>query len=106
MDEDGIVVRDLNGDFELEEPPSLVVEDPEEIVLDMRQENESELQSLLIFADLHIFGENNFFREADIVYDILQRRGKDLLMLSSNIRASRIVFLLNLRVSLFKQSHF
>lgn len=40
-DDEGIVVRDLNGDFELEEPPSLVVEDPEEIVLDMRQENES-----------------------------------------------------------------
>lgn len=42
--DDGIVVRDLNGDFELEEPPSLVVEDPDEIVLDLRQENESECQ--------------------------------------------------------------
>lgn len=30
---------------------------------------------------------------------LLQRRGKDLLMLLSNIRASRIVFLLSLRVS-------
>lgn len=48
MDEDGIVVRDLNGDFELEEPPSLVVEDPEEIVLDMRQENESEFAALAV----------------------------------------------------------
>lgn len=42
QDADGIVVRNLNGEFELEEPPSLVVDDPEEIVLDMRQENESE----------------------------------------------------------------
>lgn len=61
MDEDGIVVRDLNGDFELEEPPSLVVDDPEEIVLDMRQENESELQRSLflseIIGDLHFFFE-------------------------------------------------
>lgn len=36
-----IVVRDKNGDVELDEPPALVVDDPDEIVLDMRQENES-----------------------------------------------------------------
>lgn len=40
--DEGIVVRDINGDVELDEPPSLVVDDPDEIVLDMRQENESE----------------------------------------------------------------
>lgn len=50
QDGEGIVVRDLNGDFELEEPPSLVVDDPEEIVLDMRQENESEF---CIYGVLH-----------------------------------------------------
>jgi hypothetical protein len=38
-----IVVRDKNGDVELDEPPTLVVDDPDEIALDMRQENESEL---------------------------------------------------------------
>lgn len=37
----GIVVRDIHGEVELDEPPSLVVDDPDEIVLDMRQENES-----------------------------------------------------------------
>ncbi|KAL1881785.1 hypothetical protein Daus18300_000838 [Diaporthe australafricana] len=42
-----IVVRDKNGDVELDEPPTLVVDDPDEIALDMRQENESELAALL-----------------------------------------------------------
>lgn len=37
-----IVVRDKNGEVELYEPPPLVVDDPDEIALDMRQENESE----------------------------------------------------------------
>lgn len=37
----GIVVRNANGEYEVEEPPSMVVDDPDEIVLDMRQENES-----------------------------------------------------------------
>lgn len=37
----GIVVRDVHGEVELDEPPFLAVEDPDEIVLDSRQENES-----------------------------------------------------------------
>lgn len=37
----GIVVRDIHGEPELDEPPNLVVDDPDEIVLDLRQENES-----------------------------------------------------------------
>ncbi|KAI3396165.1 hypothetical protein diail_368 [Diaporthe ilicicola] len=41
-----IVVRDKNGDVELDEPPTLVVDDPDEIALDMRQENEKERQRL------------------------------------------------------------
>lgn len=40
-EDDDIVVRDKNGEVELDEPPNLVVDDPDEIVLDMRQENES-----------------------------------------------------------------
>lgn len=40
-DDAGIVVRNANGEYEVEEPPSMVVDDPDEIVLDMRQENES-----------------------------------------------------------------
>ncbi|KAG8158906.1 hypothetical protein KVR01_011349 [Diaporthe batatas] len=41
-----IVVRDKNGEVELYEPPPLVVDDPDEIALDMRQENEKERQRL------------------------------------------------------------
>lgn len=41
-----IVVRDKNGEVELDEPPTLVVDDPDEIALDMRQENEKERQRL------------------------------------------------------------
>ncbi|POS70769.1 hypothetical protein DHEL01_v210836 [Diaporthe helianthi] len=41
-----IVVRDQNGEVELYEPPPLVVDDPDEIALDMRQENEKERQRL------------------------------------------------------------
>lgn len=40
-DDGGIVVRGARGEVELDEPPCLAVDDPEEIVLDMRQENES-----------------------------------------------------------------
>lgn len=58
QDVDGIVVRDINGDFELEEPPSLVVEDPEEIVLDMRQENEKERQRLADAVKQHQSQQN------------------------------------------------
>ena len=43
-----IVVRDKNGDVELDEPPTLVVDDPDEIALDMRQENESELAIVIM----------------------------------------------------------
>ncbi|PSS02381.1 hypothetical protein BD289DRAFT_478768 [Coniella lustricola] len=46
-DDDGsIIVRNLRGEVELDEPPILAVEDPDEIVLDMRQENERERQKL------------------------------------------------------------
>lgn len=57
IDDDGsadIVVRDKNGDVELDEPPALVVDDPEEIALDMRQENESASASLLDCLDFFI----------------------------------------------------
>lgn len=43
-----IVVRDKNGEVELDEPPTLVVDDPDEIALDMRQENESELRAMMM----------------------------------------------------------
>lgn len=46
-----IVVRDKNGDVELDEPPTLVVDDPDEIALDMRQENESELAEMMMHCD-------------------------------------------------------
>lgn len=52
-----IVVRDKNGEVELDEPPTLVVDDPDEIALDMRQENESELVALhrrMIFHNLQV----------------------------------------------------
>ncbi|KAJ4423533.1 hypothetical protein N0V82_001858 [Gnomoniopsis sp. IMI 355080] len=68
QDVDGIVVRNLNGDFELEEPPSLVVDDPEEIVLDMRQENESEYCTRCMWsereADLFIAEERQRLADA------------------------------------------
>lgn len=41
-----IVVRDKDGHVELDEPPTLVVDDPDEVALDMRQENEKERQRL------------------------------------------------------------
>lgn len=47
-----IVVRDKNGEVELDEPPTLVVDDPDEIALDMRQENESELSALIMHCDV------------------------------------------------------
>lgn len=43
-----IVVRDKNGEVELDEPPTLVVDDPDEIALDMRQENESEPAAMMM----------------------------------------------------------
>ena len=36
-----IVVRDKNGEIELEDPPTPPIDDPDEIALDARQENES-----------------------------------------------------------------
>ncbi|ROW15399.1 hypothetical protein VPNG_02413 [Cytospora leucostoma] len=61
-DDDGsadIVVRDKNGDVELDEPPALVVDDPEEIALDMRQENEKERQRLADAVKHHQINQNS-----------------------------------------------
>ncbi|KAK7735613.1 hypothetical protein SLS53_007353 [Cytospora paraplurivora] len=61
-DDDGsadIVVRDKNGDVELDEPPALVVDDPEEIALDMRQENEKERQRLADAVKHHQINHNS-----------------------------------------------
>lgn len=46
-----IVVRDKNGEVELDEPPTLVVDDPDEIALDMRQENESEPAAMMMHCN-------------------------------------------------------
>ncbi|ROW08804.1 hypothetical protein VMCG_02701 [Cytospora schulzeri] len=54
-----IVVRDKNGDVELDEPPALVVDDPDEIVLDMRQENEKERQRLADAVKHHQINQNS-----------------------------------------------
>lgn len=50
-----IVVRDKNGEVELYEPPPLVVDDPDEIALDMRQENESELPAVMLMHYIDAF---------------------------------------------------
>lgn len=50
-----IVVRDKNGEVELDEPPTLVVDDPDEIALDMRQENESELAAMMMHHDFMLW---------------------------------------------------
>lgn len=56
-DDDGsIVVRGANGEVEVEEPPFLPVDDPDEIVLDMRQENES--KSGLCFWGFHLISHS------------------------------------------------
>ncbi|CAN8095438.1 unnamed protein product [Discula destructiva] len=57
--EQGIVVRNSNGDYEVEEPPSMVVDDPDEIVLDMRQENEKERQRLADAVKQHQSQQNS-----------------------------------------------
>lgn len=54
-----IVVRDKNGDVELDEPPALVAFDPDEIVLDMRQENEKERQRLADAVKHHQINQNS-----------------------------------------------
>lgn len=53
----GIVVRDVHGEVELDEPPFLAVEDPDEIVLDRRQENESKWSPSLAY--LFVFVPSN-----------------------------------------------
>lgn len=50
----GIVVRDVHGEVELDEPPFLAVEDPDEIVLDRRQENESKWSPSLAYLCVFI----------------------------------------------------
>ncbi|KUI63891.1 hypothetical protein VM1G_10640 [Cytospora mali] len=65
VDEDGsaassdIVVRDMNGNVELDEPPALVVDDPDEIALDLRQENEKQRQKLADAVRHHQIGQNS-----------------------------------------------
>ncbi|KUI57914.1 hypothetical protein VP1G_05271 [Cytospora mali] len=65
VDDDGsaassdIVVRDRDGNVELDEPPALVVDDPDEIALDMRQENEKQRQKLADAVKHHQIGQNS-----------------------------------------------
>lgn len=116
-----IVVRDKNGDVELDEPPVLVVDDPDEIALDMRQENESACFAILslptnppprlclfyfvyFIAGMVLLAATEFglvrTDEADLHGIVLQESGRGLLMLSNTIRSTRIVFRLNQRVSM------
>ncbi|KAF3760262.1 hypothetical protein M406DRAFT_334940 [Cryphonectria parasitica EP155] len=58
-DDDEIVVRDHNGEVALDEPPNLVVDHPDETVLDMRQENERERQRLADAVKQHQSEQNS-----------------------------------------------
>ncbi|ROV92914.1 hypothetical protein VSDG_06412 [Cytospora chrysosperma] len=62
-----IVVRDKNGDVELDEPPALVAFDPDEIVLDMRQENEKLLEAVKasLRAKVAALAEDNWMYEKE-----------------------------------------
>lgn len=69
-----IVVRDKNGEVELDEPPTLVVDDPDEIALDMRQENESELSEMIMHGDFTCVLQTNCGADHRL---FTQRRGRD-----------------------------
>ncbi|KAK3325422.1 hypothetical protein B0H66DRAFT_548275 [Apodospora peruviana] len=54
-----IVIRDKNGDIDLLDPPTPPVDDPDEIALDTRQENEKERQRLAEAVKQHQIDQNS-----------------------------------------------
>ncbi|KAI6514954.1 hypothetical protein MCOR10_008384 [Pyricularia oryzae] len=54
-----IVVRDQNGDVELDLPPTPPIDDMDEVVLDSRQQNEKERQRLADVVRHHQINQNS-----------------------------------------------
>ncbi|TPX08202.1 uncharacterized protein E0L32_001902 [Thyridium curvatum] len=54
-----IVVRDKNGDIEMGDPPTPATDDPDEVVLDSRQESEKERQRLADAVKHHQINQNS-----------------------------------------------
>ncbi|KAL8363978.1 hypothetical protein RB601_009634 [Gaeumannomyces tritici] len=54
-----IVVRDKNGEVELDDPPTPPIDDPEEIALDPRQQSEKERQRLADVVKHHQINQNS-----------------------------------------------
>lgn len=46
-----IVVRDQHGEIELGDPPTPILEDPDEVPIDERQENESTFATFCLFKE-------------------------------------------------------
>ncbi|KAJ9142684.1 hypothetical protein NKR23_g6978 [Pleurostoma richardsiae] len=58
-DAGGIVVRDRNGEVALEDPPTPLVDDPDEVALDSRLENEKERQRLADAVKFHQINQHS-----------------------------------------------
>ncbi|KAL8392841.1 hypothetical protein RB595_002865 [Gaeumannomyces hyphopodioides] len=54
-----IVVRDKNGEVELDDPPTPPIDDPDEIALDPRQQSEKERQRLADVVKHHQINQNS-----------------------------------------------
>lgn len=54
-----IVIRDKNGEVELGDPPTPVIDDPDEVALDAQQESEKERQRLAEAVRQHQIGHNS-----------------------------------------------
>lgn len=58
-DESDIVIRNQNGDVELDLPPTPPIDDLDEVVLDSRQQNEKERQRLADVVRHHQINQNS-----------------------------------------------
>lgn len=54
-----IVIRDKNGEIEFDDPPTPLLDDPDEVALDSRQENEKERQRLAEAVKQHQVDQNS-----------------------------------------------
>jgi hypothetical protein len=63
-----IVVRDKNGEVELGDPPTPPIDDPDELVLDARQENEKERQRLAEQVKQHQIDQNSVPAQPEGIY--------------------------------------
>ncbi|KAK0636278.1 hypothetical protein B0T17DRAFT_74908 [Bombardia bombarda] len=67
-----IVIRDQNGEIELGDPPTPLLDDPEGLALDTRQENERERQRLAEAVKQHQIDQNSVPAQPEELFDAVR----------------------------------